>query len=92
MDTNFTISNSTVDAILSAIPQLNQACFGDYTSIALGFLLFVSEVLPFIKAQCSDQVADVESKTPQQSKSSIIQDSNGLIDLATKLIKLKKNI
>ena len=43
---NFTLDNFNSTEMFN---NISTECFGDYTSIALGFLLFVSEVLPFIK-------------------------------------------
>ena len=53
-------------------------CWGEYSTIILGILLFISEAMPFIKAKSKcNEVADEEQRTIER-KDSIMTEANGL--------------
>tara|TARA_R110000851_G_scaffold100800_3_gene216556 strand:- start:364 stop:642 length:279 start_codon:yes stop_codon:yes gene_type:complete len=73
---------------LSAILQsLNPECFGDYTAIAFGIALLISEALPFYKKYCKDEtvpvVDDAEGNTKTLSRQpSLLHQSDGILHFA----------
>ena len=90
---NFTLDNFNSTEMFN---NISTECFGNYTSIALGFLLFVSEVLPFIKdkSDCNknktiDEEAKIEEERPKRE--SVLHNSNGVLHTALSFYnKLKK--
>ena len=74
--TNFIIDNTTMNMLSAFIPS--GECWGEYSTIILGILLFVSEAMPFIKAKSKcNEVADEEQRTIER-KDSIMTEANGL--------------
>ena len=74
--TNFIIDNTTSNILSAFIPS--GECWGEYSTIILGILLFVSEAMPFIKAKSKcNEVADEEQRTIER-KDSIMTEANGL--------------
>ena len=79
--TNFIIDNTTSNILSAFIPS--GECWGEYSTIILGILLFVSEAMPFIKAKSKcNEVVDEEQRTIQaeqiERKDSIMTEANGL--------------
>jgi len=79
--TNFIIDNTTMNMLSAFIPS--GECWGEYSTIVLGVLLFISEAMPFIKAKSKcNEVADEEQRTIQaeqiERKDSIMTEANGL--------------
>ncbi len=78
--TNFIIDNTTMDMLSAFIPS--GECWGEYSTIILAILLFVSEAMPFIKAKSKcNEVADEEQKIQAEQidrKDSIMTEANGL--------------
>lgn len=79
--TNFIIDNATSNMI-SSFTNLDPECFGGYYTIILAVLLFISEVMPFIKAkskcnETTEEQLEAKQKTTQR-KDSIMTDANGL--------------
>ena len=73
--TDFIIDNTTMDTLSAFIPS--GECWGEYSTIVLGILLFISEAMPFIKAKSKcNEVIDEELTI--ERKDSIMTDSNGL--------------
>jgi len=73
--TNFIIDNTTMDMLSAFIPS--GECWGEYSTIILAILLFVSEAMPFIKAKSKcNEVVDEEQKI--ERKDSIMTEANGL--------------
>ncbi len=73
--TNFIIDNTTMDTLSAFIPS--GECWGEYSTIVLGVLLFISEAMPFIKAKSKcNEVADEEQRI--ERKDSIMTEANGL--------------
>ena len=73
--TNFIIDNTTMDTLSAFIPS--GECWGEYSTIVLGVLLFISEAMPFIKAKSKcNEVADEEQTI--ERKDSIMTEANGL--------------
>lgn len=73
--TNFIIDNTTMDTLSAFIPS--GECWGEYSTIVLAILLFVSEAMPFIKAKSKcNEVADEEQRI--ERKDSIMTEANGL--------------
>ena len=90
---NFSDFNYT--EALQGIPYINpnSECWGEYLTFVFAFLFFASEVMPFIKARCAETTdVEAETKTEEPKKPNLLQESNGIIELATKLIKLKKQV
>ena len=59
--TNFIIDNTTMNMLSAFIPS--GECWGEYSTIILGILLFISEAMPFIKAKSKcNEVADEEQR------------------------------
>ena len=74
--TNFIIDNTTMDTLSAFIPS--GECWGEYSTIVLGVLLFISEAMPFIKAKSKcNEVVDEEQR-PIERKDSIMTEANGL--------------
>lgn len=74
--TNFIIDNTTMNMLSAFIPS--GECWGEYSTIILGILLFISEAMPFIKAKSKcNEVADEEQRTIER-KDSIMTEANGL--------------
>ena len=81
---NYTLENFNSTEMLN---NISTECFGDYTSIALGFLLFISEVLPFIKnkSDCKKNNNIVEEgkiEIERTKRESILHNSNGVLHTA----------
>ena len=78
--TNFIIDNTTMNMLSAFIPS--GECWGEYSTIILGILLFISEAMPFIKAKSKcNEVVDKESKIQAEQikrKNSIMTEANGL--------------
>ncbi len=81
-------SNNTSAMLNSFIPS--GECWGEYSTIVLGVLLFISEALPFFRAKskCNESSADVvdfdkeDGIKPLERKPSLLHDANGLIHTA----------
>lgn len=89
---NETLFNTT--SFINTFSDIDPKCVGDYISVALGVLLFISEALPFYKRNCKYDidVVDVDGQVkPIERQPSILQNSNGVLDLAkTFLINFNK--
>tara|TARA_R100000900_G_scaffold143135_1_gene125593 strand:+ start:452 stop:757 length:306 start_codon:yes stop_codon:yes gene_type:complete len=88
MNSTFLIDNTTL-TMLSAFMPSGQ-CWGEYSTIVLGVLLFVSEALPFVrqKSKCQGQdvihfdeaiPADKIEVEQLERKGSILQEANGVL-------------
>ncbi len=89
---NFTEFNTT-----QIMNNIKSECVGDYIAVGVGFLLFVSELLPFIqKSKCNEEaeVIDVvniegeEERNRPPRKDSLIHTSNGVLHTGYSLYKL----
>ena len=92
---NFTMDNVTMDTLSALIPTTE--CWGEYSTIILAILLFISEAMPFVRAKskCNNEVIDeVVEQQPSPSMrrdSSIMIEANGLVDILRTLYdKTKK--
>jgi len=96
--TNFIIDNTTMDTLSAFIPS--GECWGEYSTIVLGILLFISEAMPFIKAKskCNEVAdasgADEEQRTIQaeqiERKDSIMTEANGLAHILMAIYEKSK--
>lgn len=75
--------------MLSAFIPSGQ-CWGEYSTIVLGVLLFISEAMPFIKkkSKCSE-VIDEESKI--ERKDSVMIEANGLAHILMAVYEKSKS-
>ena len=66
------------------INNITPECFGNYTSICLGLLLFISEILPFIKnkSDCKKNNIVDENQNEIKREKSLLNDSNGVLHTA----------
>lgn len=94
---NFTMDNVTIDTLSALIPTTE--CWGEYSTIILAILLFISEALPFIRAkstcnneaQVIDEVVEQQPSPSMRRDSSIMIEANGLVDILRTLYdKTKK--
>lgn len=76
---NITEFNST-----QIFNSITPECFGNYTSICLAILLFISEVLPFLKnkSDCKKNNVIDESQNEIKRENSLLNDSNGVLHTA----------
>ena len=91
--TNFIIDNTTMDTLSAFIPS--GECWGEYSTIVLGVLLFISEAMPFIKAKSKcNEVADAsgadEEQRPIERKDSIMTEANGLAHILMAIYEKSK--
>ena len=85
--TNFIIDNTTMDTLSAFIPS--GECWGEYSTIVLGVLLFISEAMPFIKAKSKcNEVADEEQRI--ERKDSIMTEANGLAHILMAIYEKSK--
>lgn len=85
--TDFIIDNTTMDTLSAFIPS--GECWGEYSTIVLGVLLFISEAMPFIKAKSKcNEVADEEQKI--ERKDSIMTEANGLAHILMAIYEKSK--
>ena len=86
------------DSGFNTTAMLNSECWGEYSTIVLGVLLFISEVLPFLqkKSKCNEDVDVVdfddelnETKTSEKIKrsGSLIHNSNGVLHTFLEIYK-----
>lgn len=86
--TDFIIDNTTMDTLSAFIPS--GECWGEYSTIVLGILLFISEAMPFIKAKSKcNEVADEEQR-PIERKDSIMTEANGLAHILMAIYEKSK--
>ena len=82
---------NNTETIISAFNSLNPNCVGDYASIILGVLLFISEALPFYAKNCKDDVnvVDIDGNiSPIEKQPSVLHNSNGVLHTAISFYKL----
>jgi len=85
--TDFIIDNTTMDTLSAFIPS--GECWGEYSTIVLGILLFISEAMPFIKAKSKcNEVADEEQRI--ERKDSIMTEANGLAHILMAIYEKSK--
>ncbi len=86
-----------MDTLSALIPTTE--CWGEYSTIILAILLFISEAMPFVRAKskCNNEVIDdvieEQSSSPPRSqrRDSIMTEANGLVDILMTLYdKTKK--
>ena len=81
---------------MDLISNLNPTCIGDYSTIVLGFFLFISELMPFYKKNCikdDTNVVDINGNIVNnaiEKQTSILHNSNGLLEIAITLLKKQK--
>ena len=85
--TDFIIDNTTMDTLSAFIPS--GECWGEYSTIVLGILLFISEAMPFIKAKSKcNEVIDEELTI--ERKDSIMTEANGLAHILMAIYEKSK--
>jgi len=91
--------NYTLDSIntTSLLNNISSECYGSYVNYALGLLLFISEILPFLKdkSDCNNNETapnDLEQSSNRIRRPSLINNSNGLLHTGLSFYnKMKKN-
>ena len=85
--TNFIIDNTTMDTLSAFIPS--GECWGEYSTIVLCILLFISEAMPFIKAKSKcNEVVDEGGQI--ERKDSIMTEANGLAHILMAIYEKSK--
>lgn len=90
--------NYTLDSIntTSLLNNISSECYGSYVNYALGLLLFISEILPFLKDKSDCNKNETAPNDPEQlsnrtRRTSLMNNSNGLIHTGLSFYNKMKN-